>query len=172
MTAKAIGGRGVLPRLQKVLCFQCINSTCYHSPTSHPMRSINISKGAGGVGHRNVWFGFAVHQFAESRSVGRQSMSRSAPHFRSRPTVPSFDATALDSHKALRSAARRVGSPLGARRRRIGPADAVAANARDGVSLVKIGAHVVALLPNAIRAVRKCERLRGENHSYRQGDTR
>jgi hypothetical protein len=106
MTAKAIGGRGVLPRLQKVLCFQCINSTCYHSPTSHPMRPINISKGAGGVGHRNVWFGFAVHQFAESPSVGRQSMSRSAPHFRSRPTVPSFDATALDSHKALRSAPR------------------------------------------------------------------
>ena len=42
MTVKAIGGRGVPPQLQKVLCFQCINSTCYHSPTSHPTRPINI----------------------------------------------------------------------------------------------------------------------------------
>src|SRR4029077_19729227 len=51
------GGGGVLPQLQKVLCFQCINSTCYHSPTNHPTRPINISKGAGGQGTGNVWFG-------------------------------------------------------------------------------------------------------------------
>jgi hypothetical protein len=33
------------------------------------------------------------------------------------------------------------------------------------------GADVVTVLPRAIRAVRKSERLRGENHSYREGDT-
>jgi hypothetical protein len=33
------------------------------------------------------------------------------------------------------------------------------------------GADVVTVLPRAIRAVRKSERLRGQNHSYREGDT-
>ena len=44
MTVKAIGGRGVLPQLQKVLCFQCINSTCSHSPTSHPTRHVWVGR--------------------------------------------------------------------------------------------------------------------------------
>jgi len=37
--------------------------------------------------------------------------------------------------------------------------------------LVVIGADVVTVLPTAMRAVWKSERLRGKNHSYREGDT-
>jgi hypothetical protein len=37
--------------------------------------------------------------------------------------------------------------------------------------LVITGADVVTVLPRAIRAVRKSERLRGKNHSYRESYT-
>jgi hypothetical protein len=36
-------------------------------------------------------------------------------------------------------------------------------------SSLKIGAHVMTVLPSAV--ARKCESLRGKNHSYRKGDT-
>ena len=42
---------------------------------------------------------------------------------------------------------------------------------RDKSLLVVIGADVVTVLPTAMRAVWKSERLRGKNHSYREGDT-
>jgi hypothetical protein len=37
------------------------------------------------------------------------------------------------------------------------------------MSFIKTGAHVMTVLPSAL--ARKCESLRGENHSYRKGDT-
>ena len=42
---------------------------------------------------------------------------------------------------------------------------------RDKSLLVVIGADVVTVLPTAMRAVWKSERLRGKSHSYREGDT-
>jgi hypothetical protein len=42
---------------------------------------------------------------------------------------------------------------------------------RDKSLLVVIGADVVTVLPTAMRAVWKSDRLRGKNHSYREGDT-
>jgi hypothetical protein len=37
------------------------------------------------------------------------------------------------------------------------------------ISFIKTGAHVMTALPSAV--ARKGESLRGENHSYRKGDT-
>jgi hypothetical protein len=51
----------------------------------------------------------------------------------------------------------------------IGGGHGLARNRASFISFIKIGAHVMTVLPSAV--ARKGESLRGENHSYRKGDT-
>ena len=51
----------------------------------------------------------------------------------------------------------------------IGGGHGMAATEPRSFSFIKIGAHVMTVLPMAM--ARKGESLRGENHSYRKGDT-
>jgi hypothetical protein len=51
---------------------------------------------------------------------------------------------------------------------RLGGSDA---SDRNNGSFLKIGARIMAVLPSAIRAIWKRERLGGKSHSYREGDT-
>ena len=51
----------------------------------------------------------------------------------------------------------------------IGGGHGMARNRASFISFIKTGAHVMTVLPSAM--ARKGESLRGENHSYRKGDT-